>query len=72
MRFTTYRGLRKVTLQAMLTFAAMNLKKLALWSWKSHAFLSYFELSIKKRPFLHFEKGVFLQSESSHNGYFFL
>ncbi|STY36109.1 IS1182 family transposase [Listeria fleischmannii] len=64
MRFTTYRGLRKVTLQAMLTFAAMNLKKLALWSWKNHAFLSYFELSIKKRPFLHFEKGVFLQSEA--------
>jgi hypothetical protein len=54
-----------VTLQAMLTFAAMNLKKLALWSWKSHAFLSYFELSIKKRPFLHCEKGVFLQSDSS-------
>ncbi|EUJ47874.1 transposase [Listeria fleischmannii FSL S10-1203] len=30
MRFTTYRGLRKVTLQAMLTFAAMNLKKTSL------------------------------------------
>lgn len=35
MRWTTLRGLRKVTMQAMLTFAAMNLKKLATWLWKS-------------------------------------
>lgn len=35
MRWTTYRGLEKVSLQAMLTFAAMNLKKLATWLWKS-------------------------------------
>lgn len=35
MRWTTLRGLKKVSMQAMLTFAAMNLKKLANWSWKN-------------------------------------
>jgi len=35
MRRTTYRGLEKVSMQAMLTFAAMNLKKLATWLWRS-------------------------------------
>jgi Transposase DDE domain len=35
MRWTTLRGLEKVTMQAMLTFVAMNLKKLATWLWKS-------------------------------------
>lgn len=34
-RWTTWRGLNRVTMQAMLTFAAMNLKKLATWLWKS-------------------------------------
>ncbi len=33
MRWTTLRGLEKVTMQAMLTFVAMNLKKLATWLW---------------------------------------
>ena len=35
MRWTTLRGLEKVTMQAMLVFAAMNLKKMATWLWKS-------------------------------------
>jgi hypothetical protein len=35
MRWTTLRGLEKVSMQAMLTFASMNLKKLATWLWKS-------------------------------------
>jgi Transposase DDE domain len=35
MRWTTLRGLKKLSMQAMLTFAAMNLKKLANWTWKS-------------------------------------
>ena len=35
MRWTTLRGQKKVTMQAMLVFAAMNLKKLATWLWKS-------------------------------------
>ncbi|WP_191560928.1 IS1182 family transposase [Metabacillus idriensis] len=34
MRWTTLRGLKKLSMQAMLTFAAMNLKKLASWTWK--------------------------------------
>jgi transposase len=34
MRWTTLRGLKKLSMQAMLTFAAMNLKKLATWTWK--------------------------------------
>jgi hypothetical protein len=34
MRWTTLRGLEKLSMQAMLTFTAMNLKKLANWTWK--------------------------------------
>ncbi len=33
MRYTQYRGLAKVTAEAMLRFACMNLKKLANWKW---------------------------------------
>ena len=41
MRYTQYRGLAQVTNWVKLKFAAMNLKKLALWKWKAsiHAFL---------------------------------
>jgi transposase len=35
MRYTHYRGLAKLKVEALLTFAAMNLKKLATWKWKS-------------------------------------
>jgi hypothetical protein len=35
MRWTTLRGLKKLSMQAMLTFAAINLKKVATWTWKS-------------------------------------
>lgn len=34
LRWTKYRGLEKVATHTMLTFAAMNLKKLATWLWK--------------------------------------
>lgn len=34
MRWTTLRGLKKLSMQAMLTFAAMNLKKMATWTWR--------------------------------------
>lgn len=34
MRWTTLRGLKKLSMQAMLTFASMNLKKLASWTWQ--------------------------------------
>ena len=35
MRYTHHRGLARVTSWVMLKYAAMNLKKLAEWSWKS-------------------------------------
>jgi len=38
MRYTYYRGLAKVRMQALLTFTAMNLKKLAKWKRKNGFF----------------------------------
>jgi len=35
MRYTTLRGLKRVSAQAMLVAACMNLKKMANWLWKS-------------------------------------
>jgi hypothetical protein len=35
MRWTTLRRLKKLSMQAMLTFAALNLKKMANWTWRS-------------------------------------
>jgi transposase len=59
MRWTTLRGLEKVTMQAMLVFAAMNLKKLAAWLWKSgrptdrnRSIFSIFSKFINKLPLL--------------------
>ncbi|CAH0345507.1 hypothetical protein BCI9360_01794 [Bacillus sp. CECT 9360] len=34
MRWTKLRGLKKLSMQAMLTFAAMNLKKMPNWTWQ--------------------------------------
>ena len=34
MRWTTLRGLKKLLMQVMLTFAAINLKKMATWTWQ--------------------------------------
>ncbi|SDF90160.1 hypothetical protein SAMN04244560_01422 [Thermoanaerobacter thermohydrosulfuricus] len=34
MRWTTLRGKEKLSMQAMLVFAAMNLKKMATWLWR--------------------------------------
>ena len=34
MRYTLLRGLKQVTNWVKLKFAAMNLKKLAIWKWK--------------------------------------
>ena len=38
MRYTHHRGLAAVTRWVKLKFAAMNLKKVAIWSWKSSIF----------------------------------
>ena len=35
MRYTQYRGLAQVTNWVKLKFAAMNLKKLAIWKWNA-------------------------------------
>lgn len=40
MRYTHHRGLARVTAWVRLKFAAMNLKKLAVWSWKTPSFSS--------------------------------
>lgn len=48
MRYTHHRGLAAVTRWVRLKYAAMNLKKLAVWSWKDSLFsdfFSYFSLS---------------------------
>ncbi|WP_419721531.1 hypothetical protein [Peribacillus frigoritolerans] len=34
MRWTTLRGLKKLSMQAMFTFADINLKKMATWTWR--------------------------------------
>lgn len=41
MRYTHHRGLVRVTKWVRLKFAAMNLKKIAQWSWKSSFFAAY-------------------------------
>ena len=35
MRYTPYRGLKRVSMWVRLKYAAMNLKKLAMWKWKA-------------------------------------
>ena len=51
MRYTTMRGLAKVTMQVTLTFACMNLKKLAIWKGKTgklRPVVAYFLWQIRK------------------------
>ena len=44
MRYTQYRGLAQVTNWVKLKFAAMNLKKLAVWKWRD--LLSSFRFAV--------------------------
>ncbi len=44
MRYTQHRGLARVTTWVRLKFAAMNLKKVAVWSWGKHRFSHIFWL----------------------------
>lgn len=51
MRYTTMRGLAKVTMQVTLTFACMNLKKLAIWkerTGKLRSAAAYFLWCVRK------------------------
>ena len=41
MRFTQFRGLARLKMQVLLTFACMNLKKLAKWKGKNGSFLTF-------------------------------
>ncbi|MDL2254413.1 transposase, partial [Ruminococcaceae bacterium OttesenSCG-928-I18] len=42
MRYTNHRGLARVTSWVRLKFAAMNLKKLAMWKWNGPRFSRLF------------------------------
>ena len=58
MRYTHHRGLTRVTSWVRLKFAAMNLKKLAIWNCKLsvfHKFSSIFFISMLKHQFSFFE-----------------
>ena len=53
MRYTHHRGLAAVTRWVRLKFAAMNLKKLAVWSWKNSIctfVFAYFSPNYKRTP----------------------
>jgi len=79
MRYTQYRGLSQVTNWVKLKFAAMNLKKLAMWKWKashpSHKaklFITFWQFFLFSSSFLTFKpRGaslqlwVFLQAEAA-------
>ena len=41
MRYTHHRGLAAVTRWVRLKYAAMNLKKLAIWSWNNSIFSEF-------------------------------
>lgn len=56
LRFTRYKGIKRVTHSVMLTFACMNLKKLALWSHKPLAFqliCTYYSVFLKTKGVFH-------------------
>ena len=63
MRYTHHRGLAAVTRWVRLKFAAINLKKLANWSWKNSLFLFLdicFPIFYTKTPvFLSRKQGFF-------------
>ena len=59
LRYTQLRGLAKVTMQVTLTFACMNLKKLAKWKRRTSSPTSFFA------PFLLFFQNVFSSVQKS-------
>lgn len=55
MRYTPYRGIKRVSMWIRLKFAAMNLKKLAMWRWKSSHYQPLSEIILEltgKNPYL--------------------
>ena len=59
LRYTQLRGLAKVTMQVTLTFACMNLKKLAKWKRRTSSPTSFFA------PFMLFFQNVFSSIQKS-------
>ena len=59
LRYTQLRGLAKVTMQVTLTFACMNLKKLAKWKRRSSSPTSFFA------PFFLFFQNIFSSIQKS-------
>ncbi|NUU98986.1 transposase [Marinitoga sp. 1154] len=47
MRWTTLRGKEKVSIEALLVFAAMNLKKMAIWLWRNRKGTSNFSKKLQ-------------------------
>ena len=65
MRYTHHRGLARVTNWVRLKYAAMNLKKLAEWSWKYSFFPAFFHLFLlfmPKSPLSLYERRDFFDS----------
>ena len=52
LRYTALRGKAKVTMQALLTFACMNLKKLAVWKSRDPRFKPKYSFSLPFFPLL--------------------
>jgi transposase len=48
MRYTHHRGLARVTNWVRLKYAALNLKKLAVWSWKAPHSFAFFSIFCQK------------------------
>ncbi|MEB5480130.1 transposase, partial [Shouchella clausii] len=78
LRWTNLKGLEKNAMQAMLVFAAMNLKKLATWSWRRNtpptpkSPISIHLFIINKTPLrIIFSKAFCLRSEAGRHACFF-
>ena len=55
MRYTGLRGLAKLKTQVLLTFACMNLKKLASWKRKNGLFLTFLLFMLGNKQFRKFQ-----------------
>ena len=65
MRYTQHRGLARVSSWVRLKFAAMNLKKMAVWSWNNSIFRpisSIFRPNYERTPIFAACKSVFFDS----------
>ena len=54
MRYTHHRGLARVSTWVRLKYAAMNLKKMAVWKWNDSYFLIFFSCNTTRTAVLVF------------------